>query len=123
MSNNFDIVPAELNLTVVKGDEFGMTADFDIDLTGYANWTAIVFETAFAVSPDFPGGVHTQGNTGATFTVSITSAANGQLNLSLTETQTTGLKEQEAYRWFLRGEAPGTVTRTFISGTFRVRAP
>ncbi len=123
MATEFTIVPASLNLIVCKGDEFGLTADFDIDLTGYSNWEGIIFKTARKVTSDFPGGVNTQGATAETFTVAVTSASLGKISMALTETQTTGLDEASTYRWFLRGQAPGAVTRTWISGSFSVRSP
>ena len=100
-----------------------MAIDFDIDLTNYGSWEAIVFQTSRKLTSDFPAGVNVQGDTAATFAVSVTSASNGQLNVALTETQTAALDEGTLYRWRLRGVAPGDVTRTFIAGTFTVRAP
>jgi len=120
---SFDILPAALDCNVVKGDEFGMSLDFDIALTNYNNWSAIVFKTTKAVSSNYPGGINTQGETAATFTVSVTSAANGQVNISLTETQTAALSEAELYRWYIRADAPGVVTRTFVSGNFKIHSP
>lgn len=120
---SFDILPAALNCNVVKGDEFGMSLDFDIALTNYTNWSAIVFSTTRSVTSNYPGGINTQGETAATFTVSVTSEANGLVNLSLTELQTANLNEAFSYRWFIRADAPGAVTRTFVSGVFKIHSP
>lgn len=122
-NERFTIVPAALDLVVCKGDEFGLQADFDISLTGYSNWEGVIFKTERKVTSDYPGGVNTQGETATTFTVSVTNASTGLVNLSLTEAQTQALDEATTYRWFLRGEAPGAVTRTWISGSFSVRSP
>jgi hypothetical protein len=122
-TKKFEVIPDEMAIIVTKGDELGMAVDFSIDLTGYSSWEAIVFKTQRTVSSDFPAGINTQGETAETFTVSVTNASTGILNLALTETQTDGLSVGTLYRWFLRGVAPGAVTRTFISGTFTVRAP
>lgn len=118
----FSILPAALDISLIKGDEFSCQLDFSIDLTSYT-WTAIVFETTRTVSTAFPGGLDTQGATAATFSVVEQDAAAGQLTLTLTEAQTTALSESTPYRWLLRGVAPGDVTRTWVSGSFTVRAP
>lgn len=119
---SYSILPAELDLALIKGDEFAVLLDFSIDLTGYT-WSAIVFETARTVSSAFPGGLNTQGNTAATFTIVEQDAAAGQINLTLQEATTAALSETQTYRWLLRGVAPGDVTRTYVSGSFTVRAP
>jgi hypothetical protein len=119
---SYSVLPASLDLVVLKGDEFGMTLDWSIDLTNFT-WSAEIFSSARTVNSNYPGGLVTQGTTVATFTVTVIDAANGQLNLALDETTTAGLDEATAYRWFLRGVAPGAVTRTYISGSFTVRAP
>lgn len=119
---SFTVLPATLDIALIRGDEFACQLDFSIDLTSYS-WAALVFETARTVSTAFPGGLDTQGDTAATFAVSVTDAAAGQLSLALTETQTASLNEATPYRWMLRGVAPGDVTRTYVSGSFTVRAP
>ena len=119
---SFSIEPAQLDLTVVKGDEFSVAFDFDTDLTSYT-WESIVFKSGRTVNTSHPGGVDTQGDTVETFTTSVTNASNGELTISLTETQTAALSESQLYRWRLRGVAPGSVTRTYISGIFTLRAP
>ena len=118
---SLSLLPATLDLSVTQGDEFGMLLDFSIDLTGYS-WNAIVYETTRTVSSHFPGGIDTAGDTAATFVVTEQDAAAGQINLTLQETVTAGLSETSTYRWYLRGVAPGTVTRTYVSGTFAVKA-
>lgn len=119
---SYSVLPAQLDISCLKGDEFGASFSFSIDITGYA-WSAEVFETTRAVTSQYPGGINTQGNTAETITVSVTDAAAGELNIALTETQTGNLSETTLYRWFLRGVAPSTVTRTYVSGSFSVRSP
>ena len=116
------LLPATLDLSVTQGDEFGILLDFSIDLSNYS-WTAIVYATTRTVSSQFPGGIDTAGDTAATFVVTEQDAAAGQINLSLQEAATSGLSETQTYRWYLRGVAPGTVTRTYVSGTFAVKSP
>lgn len=118
----YSILPAELDVALIKGDEFAVLLDFSIDLSSYS-WSAVVFETTRTVSSAFPAGLNTQGDTVATFTIVEPDAAAGQINLSLTEAQTAALSETTTYRWLLRGVAPGDVTRTYVSGLFSVRAP
>lgn len=117
-----DTLPAQLDVTLTKGDEWGATVDFSIDLTGYT-FSAAVFSTSRTVSSSFPAGLNTQGDVAVTIAVTELDIASGQLGLSLTETQTDSLSESATYRWYLRGVAPGSVTRTYISGSFAVRTP
>ncbi|MGA0336542.1 MAG: hypothetical protein ACO3LD_09845 [Luminiphilus sp.] len=118
----YSVLPASLNLVVLKGDQFGMDVTFSTSLVSYT-WESEVFESTKTVNSNYPGGLSTEGDTAATFTVNVVDAAAGELNLELDETTTASLNEATAYRWFLRGVAPGAVTRTYISGSFTVRAP
>jgi hypothetical protein len=120
--SEFIALPGLLNISLTVGDEFGMLTDLDIDTTGFT-WTALVYETATSVSFVNSGGVSTQGATAATFTVTVISAASGQVNLSLTEVQTVALSPSTSYRWYLRGVSPTSVTRTYLSGTLKAYAP
>ena len=120
--SEFIALPGTLNISLTIGDEFGMLADLDIDTTSFT-WTAIVYEVTPSVSFANPGGVPTQGATAATFAVTVVNAAAGQINLSLTELQTVTLTPSKTYRWYLRGVAPGLVTRTYLSGTLKAYAP
>ena len=119
----FVALPGTLNISLTQGDEFGMLADLDIDVTNFT-WTAIVYEIATTASTFAnPGGTFTQVQTAATFTVTVVNAAAGQVNLSLTETQTAVLYPLTSYRWYLRGVSPAMVTRTYLSGTLKTYAP
>jgi hypothetical protein len=120
--SEFIALPGTLNISLTVGDEFGMLADLDIDTTGFT-WTAIVYATTTTVSFVTPGGIPSQGATAATFSVTVVNAAAGQVNLSLTELQTTALSPATSYRWYLRGVSPGLVTRTYLSGTLKAYAP
>lgn len=122
MAESYNALPGSLNISLTTGDEFGMLTDLDIDTTGFT-WTAIIYETATAVSFVNPSGVSTQGTTAATFTVTVMNAAAGQVNLSLTELQTAALSPATTYRWYLRGVSPLSVTRTYLSGTLKAYAP
>lgn len=118
----FIALPGTLNISLTVGDEFGMLADLDIDVTSFT-WTAIVYEVSTSISFSNPSGVSTQGSTVATFTVTEVNAAAGQVNLSLTEAQTAAFDPANKYRWYLRGVSPAIVTRTYLSGTLTAYAP
>lgn len=120
--SQFSALPGTLGINLTVGDEFSMGVDLSIDATGFT-WSAIIYEVVTSVSFANPSGVNTAGTTAATFTVSVTSAAAGQLNLSLTETQTGSLDPAKKYRWYLRGVSSGQVTRTYLSGTLTAYAP
>lgn len=120
--SEFLALPGPLAISLTVGDEFGMFVDLDIDTTDFA-WTGIVYEVSTSVSFVNPSGVNTQGITAATFTVTNVNAANGQINLSLTEIQTSLFDPSKKYRWYLRGVSPALVTRTYLSGTFTAFAP
>ena len=120
--STFNTLPATLDVVLIKGDEWGCSLDFSIDLTGYT-FSAAIFATTRTVSTAYPGGLDTQGADVEAINVTYTDLATGQLGLSLTETQTEALDETATYRWYLRGVAPGTITRTYVSGSFTVRSP
>lgn len=117
MAADYAIVPSTLNIQFVRGDEFGMLLDFDQDLTGYTFITD-VYEIA-SVS----AGVVTRGPSLLSFTITTVDLAAGKINLSLTETQTQSFNLAKGYRWYLRWVAPGTVTRTVLSGSIAVGDP
>lgn len=118
----FVALPGTLNISLTVGDEFGMLADLDIDCTSFT-WTAVIYEVSTSISFANPSGVNTQGSTVSSFTVTEVNAANGQVNLSLTEIQTATFSPSTKYRWFLRGVSPAQVTRTYLSGTLTAYAP
>jgi hypothetical protein len=118
----FIALPGTLNISLTVGDEFGMLADLSVDTTSFT-WTAIAYEVSTSVSFANPSGVSTQGATAATFAVTTVNAAAGQVNLSLTETQTAALDPSKKYRWYLRGVSSALVTRTYLSGPLTAYAP
>ena len=120
--STYEITPAELNLVALKGDEFSVALNFSISLTNYS-WTAFVFESTRTINNSYPSGIDIQGDTAATFNVNVTDAGDGEMTLTLQETQTDALNPIKTYRWLLRGVAPGSITRTYVSGSFTVRTP
>lgn len=115
---DYAIVPSELNLQFVRGDEFGMLLDFDQDLTNYA-FDAVVYEVGSVTNGVISGVVGSADD----FTIVAVDIAAGRINLSLTEEQTQGFELNRSYRWYLRWTAPGVVKRTVLSGAITVGDP
>jgi hypothetical protein len=97
-----------MNLSFKRANDFGTVIDFDgTTLVGYtvtASMTSLV--TGATVVP---------------FTASVVDASAGQVNISLTDTQTAALPAG-TYGWQLDWTAPGSVQRTALSGTVEVYA-
>jgi len=107
---DYALLPQNLNLSFIRGDEFWFTIDADIDLTGYTFSSSIYKVTSVA------NGVVTGTQEVAQFTITPVNLATGQINLSLQETQTAALTTTEKLRWYFRWVGPGVVTRTVLSG-------
>lgn len=97
--------PGSLDLAFRRGDEYARLLDFSIDLTGYTFAASIRSRLTGAVV--------------ATPTITAVNLAAGQINLSLTELQTSSLAVGD-YDWSLTWSAPGTVTRTALAGIVEV---
>lgn len=107
-------LPGELNLELVKGDEFPFSATFNLDLSGYTLSAGIVNATTLS----------TAGTPSVTPTVTTSSGVTTtSVAFLLTETQTTALAVGTRYRWFLRWVSPTGVTLTVLSGGVRVSNP
>ena len=121
----YEILPAELDLAFIKGDEFGMVLAVDAtDLTGYSYDTKIYSLTTVSVGGGLGAGVASAaGATVVAFTVTPVTLTAGQVNLSLTETQTNSLTAGAEYRWWFKTITPGNVTRTILAGDVSVRVP
>ena len=63
------------------------------------------------------------GGTVVAFTVTPVNLTAGQVNISLTESQTDQLSANGKYRWWFRTVTPGNVTRTYLSGDVYARVP
>jgi hypothetical protein len=121
----YEILPAELDLAFIKGDEFGMVLSVNAtDLTGYAYDTKIYSMTTVEVGGGLGAGVASAaGETVVAFTVTPVALTAGQVNLSLTEAQTNTLTAGAEYRWWFKTVTPGNVTRTILAGDVSVRVP
>ena len=96
----YDQIPGQMQLRWRPGDDFSSLIDFDISLVGY---TAAARVTSTIT-----------GSTLTTFTTTIPSAATGQINIALTDTQTATLGAG-TFGWSLTWTL-GDVTRTALSG-------
>lgn len=121
--STFAAIPADLEVICVQGDQLDIAFDVSLDLTGY-DITALVYEAEAATPGGWTGGdAIVVGNTAATFSINVVDLELGQFNIGLTETQTQALSPSTAYRWYVRWADPDEVTRTAVSGVFRVRVP
>lgn len=105
----FSALPGELNLSLVRGDEFTFSANFNVNLTGYT-LQASVYNDTTNVEITAPTMAVTTTTTGGVTTSAVT--------FTLTETQT-ALLTAARMRWYFRWVTPGTFTRTVLAGTVR----
>jgi len=102
--STYNQTPGTLTLKMNQGDDFSSLVDFSISLVGYtvtSNITSLV-----------------TGNQVVPFTVSVVSSTAGQVNVSLSDTQTAALA-RGTYGWELAW-TEGSVTRTALSGYVEV---
>lgn len=101
---SYDQTPGSLNIAFNRGDDFSALVDFSIGMTGYtvsASMTSLV--TGSEVQP---------------MTVSFASATAGQVNVSLSDAQTSALA-RGTYGWNMRW-TEGNATRTALTGFVEV---
>lgn len=110
-------LPANVTLRKFRGDEILVAFDFDIDLSGYTFSTDIY--TLSSSASGIGGGTTTTVNSVGSFTVTPTSLVNGQVSLSLDESQSLAI-DAGSYRWYLRWVSPLGETRTVLSGVFEL---
>lgn len=102
---SYDQTPGSLNLAFNRGDDFSVMIDFNpITMTGYTVTASInSLVTGNQVQP---------------LTVSFVSATAGQVNVSLTDTQTLALA-RGTYGWSMRW-TESNATRTALMGFVEV---
>jgi hypothetical protein len=101
----FEQLPGSMPLTFRAGDDIATEIDVSIPLVGYTVSSQIVSLVT--------------GSIVQTVATSITSAANGIIGISLTDTETSVLPAG-TYSWQLTWVAPGGVTRTALAGMVEV---
>jgi hypothetical protein len=109
-------LPAGVLFRKFRGDEFAVTLDFDVDLTGYTFTNEIYRLESVALGGGVTG---TQAVPYGLFTLTVVSAPLGQIRLSLDEVASEAL-DAGSYRWYLRWVAPGDITRTVLNGTLEL---
>ena len=114
---DYALLPQNLNLQFVRGDEFWFTVDASIDLTNYT------FSSSIYKATNITNGIVTASQQVLQFTITPVDLSTGQINLSLQESQTLSLNPTDRLRWYLRWVAPGVVTRTVLAGTVTVGDP
>lgn len=110
----YEQLPSPLDLALVRGDEFRITATFAADLTNYT-LQGLVYNADTLAALATP-----------TLTLTVTTANNvttSSVLIVLTETQTTALSVSQKTRWYLRWSSPSGVTRTVLAGLVKVANP
>jgi len=99
-------LPGAMNLSFKRANDFSTAIDFDgTTLTGYTVTASMISLVT--------------GSVVQAMSTSVTNAANGQVSVSLTDTQT-GSLAAGTYGWQLDWTAPGSIQRTALSGTVEV---
>jgi hypothetical protein len=119
---DFVQLPGTLNFRVVSGDEVNAAVNLTRDISGYTFTTAI-YSTNVTGGGGGDGSLVSIGQTITVPALGIVAATAGTMIVGLTETQTATLVPGQTYRWYLRGVAPGDVTRTILSGDVVTVAP
>lgn len=101
---SYDQTPGTLNLSFKRGDDVSALVDFSISLASY---------TVTAGITSLVSGAEVQ-----PLTVSFVSATAGQVNVSLTDTQTAALA-RGTYGWTMRW-VENNATRTALTGYVEV---
>lgn len=126
MATDYEQLPAEVDLTFVKGDEIGFLVTFgNTDLTGYTYDSRVYSLATIAAGAGGigAGSAVASGATVAEIAVTPVNVTAGSINLSMQENVTNTLAADGRYRWWLKLISPGLVTRTVISGDVNVRTP
>ena len=108
MSSTYTQLPGPMNLAFKRANDFSTLIDF--------NGTTLVGYTVTATVTSLVTGASV-----VSFATSVTDDAAGQVNVSLTDTQTSALAAG-TYGWRLDWTAPGSVQRTALQGTVEVYA-
>jgi len=124
MSNTFSLLPGQLDVTFVVGDEVNIAINLGQNITGYTLDSKVYVASSAGFSGGGGGTVPTVGATAAVPTIQVVTASTGAIIWSLTETQTSTLSPGITYRWYLRWITPSTaMTRTILAGLCIPKAP
>ena len=103
----YEQLPGSLSLSIVSGDQFATVVDFSINMSGYS-----VSSEIFSL---------VDGATVVAMSTAFVSEALGTVSIGMTEAETGDLSVG-TYGWRLQWLAPGSVTRTALTGLLEVRA-
>ena len=124
MSNTFSLLPGQLDVTFVVGDEVNIAINLGVNVTGYTLQSAVYVASSAGFAGGGGGTVTTVGATAATPAIQVVTASTGSIIWSLTEAQTAALSPAITYYWYLRWITPSTsMTRTILAGSCIPRAP
>jgi len=124
MANTFSLLPGQLDVTFVVGDEINVAINLGVNVTGYTLQSAVYVASNGGFQGGGGGTVTTVGATAATPAIQVVTASSGSIIWSLTEAQTAALTPAISYLWYLRWVTPSTtMTRTILAGACIPRAP
>jgi len=124
MSNVFSLLPGQLDVTFVVGDEVNIAINLGQSITGYTLDSKVYVSSSSGFSGGGSSTVTTVGSIVVVPTIQVVTASTGSIILSMTETQTSVLSPGITYRWALRWITPSTtMTRTILAGLCIPKAP
>jgi hypothetical protein len=124
MSATFSLLPGQLDVTFVVGDEVNVSINLGVNITSYTLQSAVYVTGVGGFQGGGGGTVSTVGATAATPSIQVVTASTGAIIWSLTEAQTAALNPSIEYLWYLRWITPSTtMTRTILAGSCVPRAP
>ena len=103
----YEQLPGSLSLSIVSGDQFSTVVDFSIDMTSYS-----VSSEIFSL---------VDGSIVQSMSTAFVSSVLGTVSIGMNEAETGDLSVG-TYGWRLQWLAPGSVTRTALTGLLEVRA-
>jgi hypothetical protein len=124
MANTFSLLPGQLDVIFLIGDEVNIAINLGVNITGYTLQSAVYVASNGGFQGGGGGTVTTVGATAATPSIQVVTASTGSIIWSLTEAQTAALSPAINYLWYLRWITPSTtMTRTILAGACIPRAP
>jgi hypothetical protein len=124
MPNTFSLLPGQLDVTFVVGDEVNIAINLGQSIASYTLQSAVYVVSSSGFAGGGGGTVTTVGATAATPSIQVVTASTGAIIWSLNESQTAGLSPGITYKWYLRWITPSTtMTRTILAGACIPRAP
>lgn len=103
--SSYEQLPGRLNLAFRAGDDFATLIDFSIPMTSYTT-SAVLYS-------------YVADTTVTNFTTTLVNAAEGQVNVSLTKTQTAAITPG-TYGWRLSWVDASNQTRSALTGFVEV---